>query len=253
MQPSSVTTSRRIVSIVVVAIITTLMILLVSSLTTNQHRYRHLHSVDAARAPVDKSKQVERPCIGIDLGTTYSVVGVWNKDHVEIIPNEMCNRITPSVVSFSPDSNERLVGDGAKNQLPQNPTNTIYAIKRLIGRKFKDDTVQKDSKLLSYNVVADKDGKARAQVRFNGETKVFSAEQVSAMILQKMKEIAETFTGKSIKNAVVTVPAYFNDAQRQSTKDAGTIAGLNVVRIINEPTAAAIAYGLDKKGEKNIL
>jgi endoplasmic reticulum chaperone BiP len=196
-------------------------------------------------------KKVEPPCVGIDLGTTYSVVGVWQKGQVEIIPNEMGNRITPSVVGFT--DTERLIGDGAKNQLPQNPTNTIYTIKRLIGRKFTDPTVQKDMKLLSYKIVADKEGKPRAQVQFKGETKTFSAEEVSAMVLQKMKEIAETFLGKKVKNAVVTVPAYFNDAQRQSTKDAGTIAGLNVVRIINEPTAAAIAYGLDKKGEKNIL
>ena len=196
-------------------------------------------------------KKVEPPCVGIDLGTTYSVVGVWQKGQVEIIPNEMGNRITPSVVGFT--DSERLIGDGAKNQLPQNPTNTIYTIKRLIGRKFKDATVQRDAKLLSFKIVEDKEGKPRAQVQYKGETKTFSAEEVSAMVLQKMKEIAETFLGKKVKNAVVTVPAYFNDAQRQSTKDAGTIAGLNVVRIINEPTAAAIAYGLDKKGEKNIL
>ena len=197
------------------------------------------------------SKKVEPPCVGIDLGTTYSVVGVWQKGQVEIIPNEMGNRITPSVVAFT--ETERLVGDGAKNQLPQNPINTVYTIKRLIGRKFSDATVQKDMTLMSYKIVSDKEGKPRVQVMYKGEVKTYSAEEISAMVLQKMKEIAETFLGKKVRNAVVTVPAYFNDAQRQSTKDAGTIAGLNVVRIINEPTAAAIAYGLDKKGEKNIL
>ncbi|EAN80688.1 heat shock protein 70 (HSP70), putative, partial [Trypanosoma cruzi] len=134
---------------------------------------------------------------------------------------------------------ERLIGDGAKNQLPQNPHNTIYAIKRLIGRKYSDATVQTDKKLLSYEVVADKDGKPKVQVEVGGKKKQFTPEEVSAMVLQKMKEIAETYLGEKVKNAVVTVPAYFNDAQRQSTKDAGTIAGLNVVRIINERKAAA--------------
>lgn len=206
--------------------------------------------VVAVAAPEGAGK-VEAPCVGIDLGTTYSVVGVWQKGDVHIIPNEMGNRITPSVVAFT--ENERLIGDGAKNQLPQNPQNTIYAIKRLIGRKYSDATVQKDKKLLSYEVVSDKDGKPKVQVSVGGKKKQFTPEEVSAMVLQKMKEIAETYLGEKVKNAVVTVPAYFNDAQRQSTKDAGTIAGLNVVRIINEPTAAAIAYGLNKAGEKNIL
>ncbi|RNE99409.1 glucose-regulated protein 78 [Trypanosoma rangeli] len=209
-----------------------------------------LFTVVAAAAP-DGTGKVEAPCVGIDLGTTYSVVGVWQKGDVHIIPNEMGNRITPSVVAFT--DTERLIGDGAKNQLPQNPHNTIYAIKRLIGRKYSDSTVQKDKKLLSYEVVADKDGKPKVQVEVSGKKKQFTPEEVSAMVLQKMKEIAETYLGEKVKNAVVTVPAYFNDAQRQSTKDAGTIAGLNVVRIINEPTAAAIAYGLNKAGEKNIL
>lgn len=195
--------------------------------------------------------KVEAPCVGIDLGTTYSVVGIWEKGEVHIVPNEMGNRITPSVVAFT--DNERLVGDGAKNQLPQNPANTIYAIKRLIGRKYMDTTVQGDKKLLSYQIVADKAGKPLVQVTVKDQQKQFTPEEISAMILQKMKEIAETYIGEKVKNAVVTVPAYFNDAQRQSTKDAGTIAGLNVVRIINEPTAAAIAYGLNKAGEKNIL
>lgn len=195
--------------------------------------------------------KVEAPCVGIDLGTTYSVVGIWQKGEVHIIPNEMGNRITPSVVAFT--DSERLVGDGAKNQLPQNPLNTIYAIKRLIGRKYADATVQGDKKLLSYEVIGDKSGKPLVQVMVDNQKKQFTAEEISAMVLQKMKEIAETYIGEKVKNAVVTVPAYFNDAQRQSTKDAGTIAGLNVVRIINEPTAAAIAYGLNKAGEKNVL
>ena len=199
----------------------------------------------------DKSSKVEPPCVGIDLGTTYSVVGVWQGGEVVIIPNEMGNRITPSVVAFT--ETERLIGDGAKNQVADNPANTIYTIKRLIGRKYSDPTVQADKKLLSFNVIGDKDGNPRVQVMFKGEKKTYTPEEVSAMVLQKMKEIAETSLGKTVKNAVVTVPAYFNDAQRQSTKDAGTIAGLNVVRIINEPTAAAIAYGLNKAGEKSIL
>jgi heat shock protein 5 len=205
-----------------------------------------------ASAAVEASKgKVEPPCVGIDLGTTYSVVGVWQGGQVEIIPNEMGNRITPSVVAFT--ETERLVGDGAKNQIAENPTNTVYTVKRLIGRKYKDASVQADKKLLSFDVVSDKEGNPRVQIEYKGEKKTYTPEEISAMVLQKMKEIAETFIGKPVKNAVVTVPAYFNDAQRQSTKDAGTIAGLNVVRIINEPTAAAIAYGLNKAGEKNIL
>jgi heat shock protein 5 len=202
-------------------------------------------------AAEETKSKVEPPCVGIDLGTTYSVVGVWQGGTVEIIPNEMGNRITPSVVAFT--ETERLVGDGAKNQIADNPINTVYTVKRLIGRKFSDASVQADKKLLSFNIVGDKDGNPRVQVTYKGEKKTYTPEEVSAMVLQKMKEIAETFLGKPVKNAVVTVPAYFNDAQRQSTKDAGTIAGLNVVRIINEPTAAAIAYGLNKEGEKNIL
>jgi heat shock protein 5 len=198
--------------------------------------------------PVGSAGRVEPPCVGIDLGTTYSVVGVWQGGTVEIIPNEMGNRITPSVVAFT--ETERLVGDGAKNQIADNPINTVYTVKRLIGRKFSDASVQADKKLLSFNIVGDKDGNPRVQVTYKGEKKTYTPEEVSAMVLQKMKEIAETFLGKPVKNAVVTVPAYFNDAQRQSTKDAGTIAGLNVVRIINEPTAAAIAYGLNNKKQK---
>ncbi len=171
---------------------------------------------------------------------------------VEIIPNDLGNRITPSWVAFT-EAGERLIGEAAKNQAPLNPTNTIFQIKRLIGRKFNDKTVQADAKLVPYKVV-DKDTRPYVQVEVSGAKKVFSPEEVSAMILTRMKEIAETYLGKTVKHAVVTVPAYFNDAQRQATKDAGTIAGLNVARIINEPTAAAIAYGLDKKtGERNIL
>ncbi|KAH9324465.1 hypothetical protein KI387_004643, partial [Taxus chinensis] len=190
--------------------------------------------------------------IGIDLGTTYSCVGVYKNGHVEIIANDQGNRITPSWVAFT--ENERLIGEAAKNQAAVNPERTIFDVKRLIGRKFEDKEVQRDMKLVPYKIV-NKEGKPYIQVKIqDGEQKVFSPEEVSAMILTKMKETAEAFLGKKIKDAVVTVPAYFNDAQRQATKDAGVIAGLNVARIINEPTAAAIAYGLDKKGgEKNII
>jgi heat shock protein 5 len=197
-------------------------------------------------------QKVEKPCIGIDLGTTYSVVGHWQNDKVEIIANEMGNRITPSVVGFTSD--ERLVGDAARNQVDINYKNTIYAVKRLMGRQYSDEHVQKDKKLLSYDVVSDNHGRAAVQVEFKGEKRTFKPEEVSAMILQKMKEIAEAFLNQKVTSAVVTVPAYFNDAQRQATKDAGTIAGLNIARILNEPTAAAIAYGLDKRdGEKKVL
>ncbi|XP_075485037.1 luminal-binding protein 5-like isoform X2 [Primulina tabacum] len=189
--------------------------------------------------------------IGIDLGTTYSCVGVYKNGHFEIIANDQGNRITPSWVGFT--DNERLIGEAAKNQAHSNPERTIFDVKRLIGRKFDDKEVQSDMKLVPYKIV-NRDGKPYVQVVKNGENKVFSPEEISAMVLTKMKETAEAYLGKEIKDAVITVPAYFNDAQRQATKDAGTIAGLNVVRIINEPTAAAMAYGLDKKGkEKNIL
>jgi heat shock protein 5 len=190
--------------------------------------------------------------IGIDLGTTYSCVGVYKNGHVEIIANDQGNRITPSWVAFT--DSERLIGEAAKNQAAVNPERTVFDVKRLIGRKYEDKEVQKDIKLFPYKII-NKDGKPNIQVKIkDGETKVFSPEEISAMVLMKMKETAEAFLGKKIKDAVVTVPAYFNDAQRQATKDAGIIAGLNVARIINEPTAAAIAYGLDKKGgEKNIL
>lgn len=191
--------------------------------------------------------------IGIDLGTTYSCVGVFKNGRVEIIANDQGNRITPSYVAFSGDQGERLIGDAAKNQLTINPENTIFDAKRLIGRFYNEKTVQQDIKHWPFKIV-DKSNKPNVEVKVGSETKQFTPEEVSAMVLTKMKQIAESYLGHEVKNAVVTVPAYFNDAQKQATKDAGTIAGLNVVRIINEPTAAAIAYGLDKKdGERNIL
>ena len=195
------------------------------------------------------------PCIGIDLGTTYSCVGVWQNGRAEICANDQGNRITPSYVAWTADG-QRLIGDAAKNQAASNPSNTIFDVKRFIGRKFGDKEVQSDSKLLPYAVV-DQTGKPYVECKVNGQDKRFAPEEVSAMVLSKMKKIAEDFLGKEVKRAVVTVPAYFNDAQRQATKDAGTIAGLHVERVINEPTAAAIAYGLDKgkgaKGEENVL
>ena len=192
-------------------------------------------------------------CIGIDLGTTYSCVGVWQNNNVEIIANDQGNRTTPSYVAFT--ETERLLGNAAKTQSTQNPTNTVFDAKRLIGRSFNDPDVQTDIKHYPYNVIPNKDGKPAIKVNYKNEEKIFQPEEISSMVLIKMKEIAENFIGTSITDAVITVPAYFNDSQRQATKDAGVIAGLNVLRIINEPTAAAIAYGLDKKGqgEKNIL
>ncbi|KDO35486.1 luminal-binding protein 2 [Saprolegnia parasitica CBS 223.65] len=200
------------------------------------------------------AEEPKGPVIGIDLGTTYSCVGHYANGKVEIIANDQGNRITPSYVAW--DSNdERLIGDGAKNQATINPENTLFDVKRLIGRQYNDKSVQADKKLLPFEII-NKEGRPYIQVKVKGETKTFSAEEVSAMILTKMKNIAENYLGKEVNDAVVTVPAYFNDAQRQATKDAGTIAGLTVQRIINEPTAAAIAYGIDKKnakGEKNVL
>ncbi|KAI8523839.1 hypothetical protein RHMOL_Rhmol13G0103500 [Rhododendron molle] len=195
------------------------------------------------------------PAIGIDLGTTYSCVGVWQYDRVEIIANDQGNRTTPSYVAFT--DMQRLLGDAAKNQVAVNPTNTVFDAKRLIGRRYSDALVQSDMKLWPFNVTPGPDDKPMIGVTYKNKEKQFSAEEISSMVLVKMKEIAEDYLGTTIKNAVITVPAYFNDSQRQATKDAGVIAGLNVMRIINEPTAAAIAYGLDNKasstGAKNVL
>tara|TARA_R110002072_G_scaffold256534_3_gene415393 strand:+ start:477 stop:2432 length:1956 start_codon:yes stop_codon:yes gene_type:complete len=191
--------------------------------------------------------------IGIDLGTTYSCVGVWKDGQCEIIANDQGMRTTPSYVAFT--DNERLIGNAAKNQASQNPENTIFDAKRLIGRLFNDSATQNDIKHFPYKVV-DKDNKPIIEAIYKGETKQFQPEEISSMVLVKMKETAEAYLGESVDSAVITVPAYFNDAQRQSTKDAGVIAGLNVLRIINEPTAAAIAYGLDQSKtdkEKHIL
>jgi len=190
--------------------------------------------------------------IGIDLGTTYSCVGIFQHGKVEIIANDQGNRTTPSYVAFT--DSERLIGDAAKNQVAMNPNNTVFDAKRLIGRKFEDQTVQADMKHWPFKVI-NEGGKPKIQVEYKNETKTFTPEEISSMVLTKMREIAEAYLGKKISEAVITVPAYFNDSQRQATKDAGVIAGLNVLRIINEPTAAAIAYGLDKKvtGERNIL
>ena len=192
--------------------------------------------------------------IGIDLGTTYSCVGVFQHGKVEVLANDQGNRTTPSYVAFN--DTERLIGDAAKNQVAMNPVNTVFDAKRLIGRKFEDETVQRDMKLWPFKVVKDSSGKPKLEVEFKCETKNFTPEEISSMVLTKMKETAEAHLGHAVRDAVVTVPAYFNDAQRQATKDAGVIAGLNVLRIINEPTAAAIAYGLDKKKgqkESNVL
>merc|ERR1712107_884304 len=196
----------------------------------------------------------KKTAIGIDLGTTYSCVGVWQPGKVEIIANDQGNRTTPSYVAFT--DTERLIGDAAKNQVAMNPTNTIFDAKRLIGRNFNDISVQSDMKHWPCKVT-NVSGKPKLQVEYKSEEKNFTPEEISAMVLIKMKETAESYLGQEVKDAVVTVPAYFNDSQSQATKDAGVIAGLNIIRIINEPTAAAIAYGLDKKKigdkESNVL
>uniref|UniRef100_A0AB39JC67 Heat Shock Protein 70 n=1 Tax=Florenciella sp. virus SA2 TaxID=3240092 RepID=A0AB39JC67_9VIRU len=197
--------------------------------------------------------KVEGETIGIDLGTTYSCVGIWQNDKVEIIANDQGNRTTPSWVAFNKE--EKLVGESAKSQYNLNPTNTIYDVKRLMGYKFDDKQVQNELKKLPYNVINGNNNIPKIQVKYKDEEKEFSPQEISSFILEKMKSVAESYLGTEVKNAVITVPAYFNDAQRQATKDAGVICGLNVLRIINEPTAAAIAYGLDNKSdsEKNII
>mmetsp|Transcript_36699 Transcript_36699/g.86039 ORF Transcript_36699/g.86039 Transcript_36699/m.86039 type:complete len:653 (-) Transcript_36699:329-2287(-) len=207
-------------------------------------------AVAVAAASTTEAKKIDGPVIGIDLGTTYSCVGIYKNGRVEILANDQGNRITPSYVAFADD--ERLIGEAAKNQATVNPSQTLFDVKRLIGRRFKDSALQSDLKMLPFKV-EEKAGKPMISAKVKGEEKLMAPEEVSSMVLTKMKETAENYLGKEVKHAVITVPAYFNDAQRQATKDAGQIAGLNVVRIINEPTAAAIAYGLDKKKEKNIL
>lgn len=192
-------------------------------------------------------KKEDKVAIGIDLGTTYSCVGVWQNDRVEIIANDQGNRTTPSYVAFT--ETERIIGDGAKNQASQNPKNTVFDAKRLIGRKFSDKQTQSDIKFFPFSVV-DRDDKPYISVESRGENREFLPEEISSMVLVKMKEIAESYLGTKVTDAVITVPAYFNDAQRAATRDAGSIAGLNVLRIINEPTAASIAYGLDKNTEQ---
>jgi heat shock 70kDa protein 1/2/6/8 len=191
--------------------------------------------------------------VGIDLGTTYSCVGVYQNGRVDIIANTQGNRTTPSYVAFTDE--ERLIGDAAKNAATMNPNNTVFDAKRLIGRKINEKEVQDDMKLWPFKVIQDKSGpgsnKPKIEVQYMGETKTFFPEEISAMVLTEMRSIAESYLGQKVTKAVITVPAYFNDNQRQATKDAGTIAGLNVLRVINEPTAAAIAYGMDKTDKKD--
>ena len=194
---------------------------------------------------------MSKVAIGIDLGTTYSCVGVFKEGKVEILANDQGNRTTPSYVAFTDE--ERLIGDAAKNQANYNPKNTVYDAKRLIGRHYNDKIVKADSKHWSFDIVEGENDKPLIRVEHLGEEKKFTAEEISSMILIKMKEIAEGYLGHDVTDAVITVPAYFNDAQRRATKDAGVIAGLNVLRIINEPTAAALAYGLEKEGDRNVL
>lgn len=204
--------------------------------------------------PAANESSEAKTVIGIDLGTTYSCVGVWQNDRVEIIASDTGNRTVPSMVSFT--DTERIIGDAAKSAAAAFPRSTVFDAKRMIGREFKDPHLQSDMKHFPYDVIDDGKGRPQIVVETKDGQKKFYPEEVSAMVLQKMKSIAESYLGKTVKDAVITVPAYFNDAQRQATKDAGMIAGLNVLRIINEPTAAALAYGLDKKhgeGEKHIL
>merc|ERR1711899_203788 len=213
--------------------------------------YIFVNTKSESKMPAATKKNI---AIGIDIGTTYSCVGVFEHGKVEIIANDQGNRTTPSYVAFT--DTERLIGDAAKNQVAMNPNNTIFDAKRLIGRKYDDSTVQRDIKLWPFKVIKDSGNKPKMEVEYKCEEKSFFPEEVSSMVLVKMKETAEAYLGSEVRDAVVTVPAYFNDSQRQATKDAGVIAGLNVLRIINEPTAAAIAYGLDKKkgsGESNVL
>jgi heat shock protein 5 len=200
--------------------------------------------------PARPKPEVEDTVIGIDLGTTFSCVAVMKKSGVEIIPNDQGNRITPSYVSFTEGG--KLIGEAAKNEASLRPTQTMFDIKRLIGRRYGDETVKEDMKALPYKIVED-DSKLMVQAEISGESKNMMPEEISAMVLTKMKETAEAFLGQKVENAVITVPAYFSNSQREATRDAGKIAGLNVMRIINEPTAAALAYGLDKKDEANIL
>jgi len=221
---------------------------LTKSTTLSSSQYKTLSAI---RGGASSEPSAAGPCIGIDLGTTYSCVGVWRNGRVEVCPNEQGNRITPSYVAFlEDDASTRLVGDAAKNQASQNPTRTIFDVKRLIGRKSTDSTVVKDKALFPFDIVNDAKGKPNVKVENVG---TFSPEEVSGMILRRLKETAESFLGEKVSRAVVTVPAYFNDAQRQATKDAGTIAGLTVERVINEPTAAAIAYGLDKQDREETI
>ncbi|GKB09540.1 heat shock cognate 70 kDa protein-like protein [Tanacetum coccineum] len=199
------------------------------------------------------SRRIQETAIGIDLGTTYSCVAAWidQQNRVEIIPNEQGNKITPSCVACN--KTEFLVGEGAKNQITRNPTNTVYDVKRLVGSRFSDSRVQEEIKSWPFKVIKGSSDKPMIVLEHNEINKEFSAEEISSMILKNLKETAEAYLGTKVTYAVITVPAYFNDKQRQATKDAGTLAGLNVLRLINEPTAAAVAYGLDKSADRNSL